>query len=125
MKKEFVSASPAQTEEIGRIMSQIAKPGDFFALSGELGAGKTVFTRGFVSALVPEALVSSPSYSILNVYRGNGVTVNHFDMYRITSEDDLESTGFFDVIQNGITLCEWPEKIAFALPDSYWSVRID
>lgn len=125
MKRVFDSSSPEETEEIARRIARDAAAGDFYALSGELGAGKTVFVRGFVSQLIPDAAVSSPSYAILNVYRGRDVTVNHFDTYRISSEEDLESTGFYEAISGGITLCEWPERIPFALPDGYWDVRIE
>ncbi len=125
MKQCFESSSPRETEEIAGAIARQAAPGDFFALTGDLGAGKTVFVRGFVSALIPEARVSSPTYAILNVYRGRDRVVNHFDTYRITSEDDLESTGFYEAIASGITLCEWPEKIPYALPDTFWSVRLE
>ena len=125
MKKTYLSRSADETERIAGLLALDAAPGDFFALTGELGAGKTVFARGFVSALIPDAVVSSPTYAIMNVYRGDGVTVNHFDTYRIVSEDDLESTGFYEAIQSGITLCEWPDKILYALPDAYWDVRLE
>ena len=125
MEKVFISSSPEETERIARDIAQHAAPGDFFALTGELGAGKTVFARGFVLSLIPDANVSSPTYAIMNVYRGQNVTVNHFDTYRITSEDDLESTGFYEATESGITLCEWPEKIPYALPEAFWEVRID
>ena len=125
MKKTFVSSSPEETEKIAREISRDALPGDFYALVGDLGAGKTAFARGFVSGWIPDARVTSPTYAILNVYRENDVLINHFDTYRVTSEDDLESTGFFEAIQNGITLCEWPEKIPFALPESYYRVCLE
>ena len=116
MKKEYVSHSPAETEAIAAQIARRAGQGDFYALSGDLGAGKTVFVRGFVSALAPHALVSSPSYAILNRYEENDVVINHFDLYRITSEDDLTSTGFFETIEEGITLCEWWERCADVVP---------
>ncbi|MBQ3865556.1 MAG: tRNA (adenosine(37)-N6)-threonylcarbamoyltransferase complex ATPase subunit type 1 TsaE [Clostridia bacterium] len=122
--EEYRSDCERDTEKIAASLAAMAKDGEFYALYGDLGAGKTAFARGFVGRLIPEAHVSSPTYAILNVYRGRGVQINHFDTYRITSEDDLESTGFYEAIARGITLCEWPEKIPYALPDNAVSVRI-
>lgn len=115
----FYSAGETDTEIIAREIALSCRSGDFLALYGEMGSGKTVFMRGFVGALIPQARVSSPTYAILNVYEGDSVTVNHFDMYRITSEEDLYSTGFEEVIQNGITVCEWSENIEEYLPEHY------
>ena len=123
--EKFRSESERDTEKIAADLAFKAADGEFYALYGELGAGKTAFVRGFVDRLIPGSLVSSPTYAILNVYTGNGVQINHFDTYRITSEDDLESTGFYEAISRGITLCEWPEKISYALPEGAISVHID
>lgn len=120
--KEYYSSCEADTQEIGVSLAKECNEGDFLALYGEMGSGKTVFMRGFVGQIVPNARVSSPTYAILNVYEGNGKTVNHFDMYRITSEDDLYSTGYEEVIRKGITVCEWSENIEDYLPEHY--VRI-
>lgn len=120
--KEYYSFCEADTQEIGICLAKECNDGDFLALYGEMGSGKTVFMRGFVGQIVPNARVSSPTYAILNVYEGNGKTVNHFDMYRITSEDDLYSTGYEEVIRKGITVCEWSENIKEFLPEHY--VRI-
>ena len=125
MKQLYRSASPEKTEQIARDLAKEARPGDFYALYGDLGAGKTVFVRGFVAALLPDAVVTSPTYAILNVYEGNGVKINHLDTYRITSEDDLESTGFYEALPGCVTLCEWAEKIDFALPTPRWEIRFD
>ena len=116
----YFSSSESETEAIGREVANILKNGDFLAVYGEMGSGKTVFMRGFVGALIPSARVSSPTYAILNVYEGADCTVNHFDMYRISSEDDLYSTGYEEVIQNGITVCEWSENITEFLPEKHW-----
>ncbi len=118
----FRSKSERETEEIGKQFAHSAKKGDFIALFGEMGSGKTVFVRGFVNSLIPDARVSSPTYAVLNVYEGQSVFVNHFDMYRVTSEDDLLSTGYEEVIYDGITLCEWPENILEFLPNRYLKI---
>ncbi len=118
----YLSAREEETEKIGEEIARSLNNGDFVALFGEMGSGKTVFMRGFVRALIPEARVSSPTYAVLNVYEGADFTVNHFDMYRVTSEDDLLSTGYEEVITNGITVCEWPENIEEYLPDCYLKI---
>lgn len=123
MKRRYISRCEEDTRKIGEEISKTCSDGDFVALFGDMGSGKTVFMHGFVRNLIPEAMVSSPTYSILNVYENKSNTVNHFDMYRITSDDDLASTGFEEVIQSGITVCEWPENILQSLPDRY--LRID
>ncbi len=120
--QSYCSMSEKETEEIGAKIAKECSNGDFLALFGDLGSGKTAFARGFVGELIPGARVSSPTYAILSVYQGNEQTVNHFDMYRITSGEDLESTGYDEVIQTGITLCEWPEKIIDYLPGSFLKV---
>ena len=121
--KQYISDSEAMTEEIGRTLARSCEKNDFVALFGDMGSGKTVFMRGFAEVIVPNARVSSPTYAILNVYEGEENHINHFDMYRITSEDDLFSTGYEEIIQSGITVCEWSENITEYLPDCYWKVN--
>ena len=116
------SDSEEKTEAIGRAFAHECSPRDFVAFFGEMGSGKTVFMRGFVREFIPNALVSSPTYAILNVYEGENVRINHFDMYRITSEDDLYSTGYEEAVLDGITVCEWSENIEEFLPESYWKI---
>jgi len=121
----YTSASESETEVIGREIAKLCDDNDFVALFGDMGSGKTVFMRGFVAELVPEARVSSPTYAIVNVYEGEKHTVNHFDMYRITSEDDLYSTGFEEIIQKGITVTEWSENIVRELPSVFWRITFE
>lgn len=91
------------------------------ALFGDLGSGKTVFVRGMASVLAPDAAVQSPSYTIVNEYMGNPVNLYHFDMYRITGEDDLYSIGFYDY-SDAVLAIEWSEKISYALPPVFYRV---
>ena len=131
MNKELfyrMSGSPDETEAIG---AELAKEmlGDpslptFIAFYGDLGSGKTAFTRGFTSFISPASLVRSPTFTIVNEYRGGKVPLFHFDMYRIDGEDDLYSIGFYDYLSQGICLCEWSENIEFALPESYIKIEI-
>ena len=127
MRKMFLtldSASPAQTEAMGRTLASRLAPGSFIAMYGDLGAGKTAFTRGLASVLAPDDRVASPTYTIVNEYRSGKYPFCHFDMYRIESEDDLESIGFYDYPDDAIFVVEWSEKIPFALPDDYYRVTI-
>ena len=90
----------------------------FVALYGDLGVGKTAFVRGFTSAVSPNARVKSPTFTLVNEYKGEKLSVFHFDMYRIEDEDELYSMGFFDYAdRRGICLVEWSENIESALPD--------
>ncbi|MBO5203041.1 MAG: tRNA (adenosine(37)-N6)-threonylcarbamoyltransferase complex ATPase subunit type 1 TsaE [Clostridia bacterium] len=123
------SLSPSDTEAFGEelarlILNDSALP-RFVALYGDLGVGKTAFVRGFTKAIAPEARVKSPTFALVNQYKGSRCSVFHFDMYRIESEDDLYSIGFYDYMDgNGICLVEWSENIEYALPDVYFRVEI-
>ena len=124
-----VSLSPQDTEafgeELARLMINDSSLPRFVALYGDLGVGKTAFVRGFTRAVSPDARVKSPTFALVNEYRGKPCSVFHFDMYRIESEDDLYSIGFYDYTdRNGICLTEWSENIEYALPDVYLRVEI-
>lgn len=122
--------SPEETEACGKhlaqeILSDKSLP-RFVSLYGDLGVGKTAFVRGFTSFVAPSALVRSPTFAIVNEYRASPLSVFHFDMYRIESEDDLFSIGFDDYLtRRGICLAEWSEKIEDALPPARISVQIE
>ena len=121
--------SPEETEAVGKALADaILSDGylpHFVALYGDLGVGKTAFVRGFTSLLAPKARVKSPTFALVNEYRGERGTVFHFDMYRIESEDELYSIGFYDYLERrGICLVEWSENIGYALPEQYLRVEI-
>ena len=98
----------------------------FIALYGDLGVGKTAFVRGFTSVISPRSAVRSPTFALVNEYRAKPRSVFHFDMYRISNDDDLVSIGFYDYLDRpGICLVEWSENIPYALPDDYVRVRIE
>ena len=128
-EKNVQTNSVKETEEQGAALAKAlcedsALP-RFVALYGDLGVGKTAFVRGFASVVTPSVPVRSPTFAIVNEYRSAGRTLFHFDMYRIDSEDDLLSIGFYDYWdRDGICLVEWSEKIPYALPDAYLRVEI-
>ena len=113
----------SETEKLGRRISNALTGTEIIAFFGGLGMGKTTLTRSIVSALDSHDDVSSPTFAIVNEYKGR-FNIYHFDMYRITSWDDLYSTGFFDYLDNGILIIEWSENIENALPDGYISIHI-
>ncbi len=124
----FVSESTGETERFAASFAQhLIREGEgdaFLALYGDLGAGKTAFVRGLASVAAPGARVKSPTYTIVNEYVGeNGSRLCHFDMYRITGEDDLYSIGFYDYTDCMIAV-EWSENVPDALPDRYYRVSI-
>ncbi len=95
------------------------------AMYGELGAGKTAFVRGLASVIAPDAKVHSPTYTIVNEYHGGKLQIFHFDMYRISDEDDLYSIGYWDYTKrDGIIVTEWSENAEYTLPQSYYTVKI-
>ena len=119
----FTSHSPAETEKIGAQLARMLRPGDVVAFRGGMGAGKTAFTRGMASVLSPDAEVASPTFALVNDYGGK-VPFWHFDMYRISTMDDLYSTGFFDYLEmGGILAVEWSENVYDALPPE--TIRVD
>ena len=127
--KKMTTHSPTETEEVGRSLAEAMADGKslppFVAFYGDLGVGKTAFIRGFVSLLSPTSAVRSPTFALVNEYRGGKRPIFHFDMYRIQDEDDLYSIGFDDYPDRGICLVEWSENIPFALPEEYVRVLIE
>lgn len=109
---------------MGEKIGALLKGGDVIAYSGGLGAGKTTITRGVSTGLGLGDEVTSPTFSLVNEYVGNSLTLYHFDMYRITSPDDLETTGFYDYMDGESVLAiEWSENIESELPKS--AIRIE
>ena len=119
-----LSRSAAQTEEIGRTLGSLLQRGAFLALFGDLGGGKTCFTRGVVAALAPGSahLVASPTYAIMNEYPGR-VPVYHFDFYRLTSGDEIAELGFDDYFRDkGVCIAEWSERLGAMLPPDHLGI---
>lgn len=116
--KEFYSDSPISTEKFAESLAKTLKGGSVIAFVGGMGMGKTHFTRGLAKGLGFKGDVTSPTFAIINEYRGGRLPLFHFDMYRIESWEDLDSCGFFDYMEeNGIVAVEWSENISGALPE--------
>ncbi len=128
----IITTNTEQTENVGRALAQalLADPSlpRFIALYGDLGVGKTAFVRGFTSEIAPEARVKSPTFALVNQYKSKScsLSVFHFDMYRITDEDELYSIGFYEYLdREGFCLTEWTENIEYALPERFLRVDIE
>ena len=123
---KYKSESALQTEKIGNILAKSIPYGSVVAMFGDLGAGKTAFTRGFTKGMGISCDVSSPTFALVNEYRGDKKTLYHFDMYRISGWDDLYSTGYFDYLDEGASLIiEWSENIEALLPEDCVRVTIE
>lgn len=120
------SFSPQQTEKIGFELGQKAKEGDIYCLSGDLGVGKTVFTRGFAKGLgVEEEYITSPTFTIINEYDGR-FKLYHFDVYRIGSIEEMDDTGYEDYFfGDGVCLIEWAELVEEIIPPEAVWIKIE
>ena len=113
---ELITNSPEQTEAVGMALAKILKPGTVIAYRGDLGAGKTAFTRGLAKGLGCTDMVTSPTYTIVNEYLSGKMPLFHFDMYRLGSADDLWDIGWEDYLdRGGICAVEWSENVEDAM----------
>ncbi|MBR1864327.1 MAG: tRNA (adenosine(37)-N6)-threonylcarbamoyltransferase complex ATPase subunit type 1 TsaE [Ruminococcus sp.] len=120
MTLEFKTLSPQETIALGEEIGKRLRGGDVIAYRGGLGAGKTTITRGISSGMGLGDEVTSPTFALVNEYRKKDrrLSLIHFDMYRITSGEDLETTGFFDYMdENSVLAVEWSENIESELGD--------
>ena len=112
----FLTNSPIETEAVGAALGKILQPGTVIAYRGDLGAGKTAFTRGLAKGLGCDDLVTSPTYTIVNEYLSGRMPLFHFDMYRLASSDDLWDIGWEDYLERGgVCAVEWSENVEDAL----------
>ena len=118
---QYTTNSPAQTEAIGAALGKIIEPGTVIAYRGDLGAGKTAFTRGLAKGLGCTEIVTSPTYTIVNEYLGGRIPLFHFDMYRLRSSDDLFDIGWEDYLdRGGVCAVEWSENVDDAMEDALY-----
>ena len=121
----ILTNSPAETEAVGVALGAIIPAGTILAYKGDLGAGKTAFTRGLARGLGCTDLVTSPTYTIVNEYLSGRLPLFHFDMYRLASSDDLWDIGWEDYLdRNGVCAVEWSENVDDAMENAI-SVTIE
>ena len=123
---EIYLQDSAATEALGKLLGRHAADGDVFCLTGDLGAGKTLLSRGVAEALgVSSEDVTSPTFAIMNVYQGTELEVRHFDLYRLNRPEELEDIGFDEYAGgNGVTLIEWAELFSEQLPEEYLQITL-
>lgn len=118
--------SPEQTFEIGFRLGRKAEPGGVYTLTGDLGVGKTVFTQGFAKGLGIEEPVSSPTFTIVQVYEEGRLPFYHFDVYRIGDVEEMDEIGYEDYIMGeGVCLIEWANLIEEILPEKRTEIVIE
>ena len=116
---EFITKTVEETEAIGNALAQKLSPGDIIAFYGDLGAGKTAFTRGLARGLGIGEMVTSPTYTIVNEYTSGRLPLFHFDMYRLGGPDDLFDIGWEDYLaRGGVCAVEWSERVDEVLDDA-------
>ena len=124
MTEKKTSNSIDETRAIGAEVARLSQAGDVFALTGEIGCGKTEFVRGFVACLCGEAAVRSPTFSIVNVHQSPRFTVYHFDFYRLRKKEELVEIGYYEyVASEGVVLIEWADMFLEALPPNVRFIR--
>ena len=124
MARRYVSNSEGETEDLGRRLGLRLGPGAVVAFTGDLGAGKTAFTRGLARGLDISERVTSPTFTIVNEYEGGRLPLFHFDLYRLGSSDELFDIGWEDYLsRGGVCAVEWSENVADALEED--AIRVD
>ena len=126
MKKMWETHGPQETFEIGKQLGLEAKPGEVYCLDGDLGVGKTVFTKGFASGLGITEPVNSPTFTIVQQYDSGRLPLYHFDVYRIGDVSEMDEIGYEDCFYGeGVCLIEWSQLIPEILPDEVIRIRIE
>jgi tRNA threonylcarbamoyladenosine biosynthesis protein TsaE len=118
----YRTTSVDATRALGGAVAGLARDGDLLLLVGDLGAGKTAFTQGFAAALGIDEPITSPTFTLARSYKGR-LLVNHLDVYRLENVAEAEDLGLGELLEDGVTLIEWGDTIAPALPPDYLEVR--
>lgn len=122
----YETYSPEETEAIGQKLAEHAAPGDVYTLVGDLGTGKTVFTKGIAKGLGITEPVSSPTFTIVQIYESGRMPFYHFDVYRISDIDEMDEIGYEDCFYGqGLTMIEWADLIREILPAKRKDIRIE
>lgn len=121
---DFVTHSATQTQKAGEVLARLLQPGDIILLEGDLGAGKTTFTKGIGQGLQVEGYVNSPTFTLVNEYRGR-LPLYHMDCYRLESGQEALDFGLEEYLYgDGVTIVEWPERIEEVLPDEVLRIKL-
>ena len=121
----YISHSAQETEALGERLAAVLRPGDVVAYTGDLGAGKTAFTRGLARGLGVADRVTSPTFTIVNEYEGGRLPLFHFDLYRMDAPEELFDIGWEDYLsRGGVCAVEWSEQVADALPEDAVTVTL-
>ncbi len=122
----YESYSNEDTKKIAHEVSQKSCRGDVYCISGDLGTGKTIFTKGFAEGLGIQSQITSPTFTIINEYNEGRIPLYHFDVYRVGGAEGMEDTGWEDYFYgNGVTIVEWGELIEELLPAQYFKILIE
>ena len=128
-KSEFILKNEVATGILASQLANLAEPRDIIALTGNLGLGKTAFARAFITALGGSGEVTSPTFSLVQVYELSRINVYHFDLYRIENPEEIFELGIEDAFADGISLIEWPDRMETYLPperlDIFFSNGLD
>ena len=122
----YISNSPDETEAVGQRLAKEATVGSVFALQGELGSGKTLFTKGFVAGMGSDAAVSSPTFAIVHEYRDGRLSVYHFDFFRVESRQSLARLGVDEYFfSDGVSVIEWADRFPEFIPEQARWIRFE
>ncbi len=125
MSLAMVTTNVAHTQAVAASLAELARPGDLLLLAGDLGAGKTAFAQGFARGLGVEAPVTSPTFTLVRTYDGGRLRLHHVDVYRLESLQEVLDLGLAEMIDEGsVTLIEWGDVVAPALPSDFLEVRL-
>ena len=120
------TTSEKETFELGKRLGQQATPGDVYTLEGDLGVGKTIFTKGFAEGLEIKEAISSPTFTIVQVYEDGRLPFYHFDVYRIGDVEEMDEIGFeYYVYGQGVSMIEWANLIEEILPENRRNILIE
>ncbi len=123
--EKYISNSEKETKEIAKKFAEQLKVGDVIVLTGDLGSGKTKFTEGILEYFGLQDEISSPTFTIINEYVKNNVNIYHFDVYRLTDEDEFYAIGGEEYFDKGICLIEWGEMVKNVLPCKYIQIKFE
>lgn len=121
---DFIVDNVIDTIALGKRLGQLARPGDIFCLNGDLGTGKTHFSKGFAEGLGISDHITSPTFTIVNEYNGR-LKLNHFDVYRVNDPDEIYAIGFDEYIfGDGVSIIEWSKYIEELIPEEHVEINI-